>query len=79
MEEVVYDILYYDYDGCGHSYERSTGALRRTLEGAKKAVLEYWDEDFDVTEDQEGLPVAFRKSGRYAYEKIYIETREVED
>lgn len=78
MEDKMYDVMYYDYDGCGSSYERATGPIYRTLEGAKKAVMEYWDDDFDV-QYIGSSPVAFRKSGRYAYEKVYIEVRDVED
>jgi hypothetical protein len=78
MEEVMYDIMYYDYDGCGGSYETSTGTLRRTWEGAKKAVLYYRNEGFEIGYEH-GAPVAIKKSGRYAYEKIYIEVKTVED
>lgn len=78
MDEVMYDIMYYDYDGCGGSYENSLGPLRRTWEGAKKAVLECAGDSFEIGYEH-GAPVAIRRSGRYAYEKIYIEVRTVED
>lgn len=77
----VYQIMQYEYDGCGQSwYEPKIGeALRRSLESAEKAVEDYAGWGSHVYRDDYYGLVAVNKSGRYAYERIYIAELELED
>lgn len=78
--EKVYQIMEYDYDGCGQSYDDPTWhPLKRTLESAEKVIREYENDGFQVVEDDYYGLVAIERIGRYAYTRIYIAERELED
>lgn len=76
----VYQIMEYDYDGCGQSYDDVTWhPLKRTLEGAQKVIREYENDGYQIVEDKYYGLVAIEKIGQYAYTRIYIAERELED
>lgn len=77
---MVYEIMKYEYDGCGSSTDEHTyDPLQKTLEGAQKLIkaMEGWG--FEVGEEKFYGLVAVQRSGQYAYTRYYIEERELED
>lgn len=78
--ETVYQIMKYEYDGCGSSYdEPSYDPLKKTLEGAQQIIRNYGEQGYEVFEEKFYGLVAVYRSGQYAYTKYYIEERELED
>lgn len=79
--ETVYQIMKYEYDGCGSSWDEPTyDNLRRTKEGAEKVIREYGEEaDWTVSEDKYYGLIAVKLSGMYAYVRYYITELELED
>ena len=79
--DTVFQIMKYEYDGCGSSWDEPTfNALKRTREGAEKVIREYEKEDgWTVGEDKYYGLVAVKLSGRYAYERVYVTELELED
>lgn len=76
----VYQIMEYDYDGCGQSYDDATWhPLKTSLESAQKIIREYENDGFEIVKDKFHGLVAIERSGQYAYTRIYIVERELED
>ncbi len=79
--DYVYQIMRYEYDGCGSSWDEPTfDPLKRSKESAEKTIREYDGEDgWTVGEDDYYGLVAVKLAGRYAYTRIYITELELED
>lgn len=77
----VYQIMKYEYDGCGKSWDEPTyDNLRRTRESAEKVIREYGEgDDWTVAEDTYYGLVALKLEGMYAYTRYYITELELED
>lgn len=79
--DTVFQIMKYEYDGCGSSWDEPTfDPLRKTQEGAEKVIREYGeDPDWTVQEDEYYGLVAIKLFGRYGYIRYYISELELED
>lgn len=76
----VYQVMEYDYDGCGQSWDDPTWhPLKTSLESAQKVIREYESDGFEIMEDKYYGLVAIERIGQYAYTRIYIAERELED
>jgi hypothetical protein len=78
---IIYEVTNYDYDGCGYSWEGSC-SFHKSYDKAAERVRSFVTKDsgFVLTRDEyTNWPVAFCKSGQYAYEKYYIQAHELED
>lgn len=76
----VYQIMEYYYDGYRQSWDDPTWhPLKRTLEDAQKVIREYENDGYQIVEDKYYGLVAIEKIGQYAYTRIYIAERELED
>ena len=76
----VYEIMRYSYDGYGDSTdEPSYDPLQRSKEKAEKIIKDMEGWGFTVTQDKHLGLIAFQRNGKYAYDRYYIEERELED